>query len=432
MDRILVSRHGWAQGADRGAACDDVDLGRVGPEAPGDLSEASFQAMKRDSRETKVMKKVLLGTTAIVAAGMIASAPSAIAAEKLKLGVGGYMEQWFGYTNNDDAAGQDFSGFDVKSDSEIHFKGSTTLDNGISVGVNVQLEANSNSGDQIDESYLIVKGGFGEINLGSENSAMYKMHYAPADFGIGIITGDQTGWLSTTTNAAGASISEGGYFRAPFGSTYVEPLRSNDTEKLTYYTPRVEGFQLGLSYSPESGGSQDNIAQPNRDTAATDLVMAGVNFNRSFGSTNVRASLGYGTVLDGVAGTNTEASAFNAGLGLGFGGFGVGVSYASYDDSGANDGSGLNAGVSYSSGPWGVSLGYFHGEKDGATTAGSLAGDGEQDTFQLSAKYALGPGITAAGSLAHSKFKSDDTLLAGTDSAEVEATYAVVGLRVSF
>ena len=42
------------------------------------------------------MKKVLLGTTAIVAAGMIASAPSAIAAEKLKLGVGGYMEQWFG------------------------------------------------------------------------------------------------------------------------------------------------------------------------------------------------------------------------------------------------------------------------------------------------------------------------------------------------
>ncbi|MBT6307263.1 MAG: porin, partial [Rhodospirillaceae bacterium] len=40
------------------------------------------------------MKKILLGSTAIVAAGMIVSAPSAIAAEKLKLSVGGYMEQW--------------------------------------------------------------------------------------------------------------------------------------------------------------------------------------------------------------------------------------------------------------------------------------------------------------------------------------------------
>ena len=376
------------------------------------------------------MKKVLLGTTAIVAAGMIASAPSAIAAEKIKLSVGGYMEQWFGYVNNDDAAAQDFSGFDIKSDSEIHFKGSTTLDNGISVGVNVQLEANSNAGDQIDESYLIVKGGFGEINLGSENSAMYKMHYAPAEFGVSINSGDQTAWLSTTTNAAGSSISEGDYFRAPFGSTYIEPLRANDSEKLTYYTPRIEGFQLGLSYSPDT--AQDANATPNRDTANTDLMMAGLNFNRSFGSTNVRASLGYGTVLDGVAGTNTEASAFNAGLGLGFGGLGVGISYSSYDDSGANDGSGLNAGINYSSGPWGVSLSYFHGEKDGSTTAGVLTGDGEQDTFLLSAKYTLGPGITAAGSIAHSKFKSDDTGLVGTDSAEVEATYVVVGMKVSF
>ena len=376
------------------------------------------------------MKKVLLGTTAIVAAGMIASAPSAIAAEKLKLKVGGYMEQWFGYVNQDDAAAQDFSGFDVKSDSEIQFHGSTTLDNGISVGVNVQLEANSNAGDQIDESYLIVKGGFGEINLGSENSAMYKMHYAPADFGIGINTGDQTGWVSPTSNAAGASISEGGYFRAPFGSTYIEPLRTNDSEKITYYTPRIEGFQLGLSYAPDT--AQDDIAQPNRDTRNTDLVMAGLNFNRTFGSTSFRASLGYGTVLDGIAGTNTEASAFNAGVGLGFGGFGLGISYSSYDDSGANDGSGLNAGISYASGPWGVSLGYFHGEKDGATTAAVLTGDGEQDSFQLSAKYALGPGVTAAGSIAHAKFKSDDTLLVGTDSAEVEATYVVVGLQVSF
>ena len=54
----------------------------------------------------------------------------------------------------------------------------------MSVGVNMQLEGNG-GGDTIDESYLIVKGGFGEINLGSENSALYKMHYSAKGYGIG-------------------------------------------------------------------------------------------------------------------------------------------------------------------------------------------------------------------------------------------------------
>src|SRR3546814_2145757 len=97
------------------------------------------------------MKKVLLGTTALVAAGMMASTP-VLAAEKISVRVGGYMEQWFGYSSVDDRAGRDLDGFNHTSDSEIHFVGSTTLDNGIEFGVNVQLEANSNSGDQIDES----------------------------------------------------------------------------------------------------------------------------------------------------------------------------------------------------------------------------------------------------------------------------------------
>ena len=149
------------------------------------LLTGHFMANWRD-----YMKKVLLGSTAIVAAGMIASAPSAIAAEKMKLSVGGYMEQWFGFTSQDDATGQDYSGFSTVSDGEIHFKGSTKLDNdnGIKIGVNVQLEAQQ-GGDQIDEQYMTVSGGFGQIIIGDENSALYKMHYAPNDFGIGISSG---------------------------------------------------------------------------------------------------------------------------------------------------------------------------------------------------------------------------------------------------
>jgi outer membrane protein OmpU len=368
------------------------------------------------------MKKVLLGTTAIVAAGMIAS-PSADAAEKLKVSVGGYMEQWFGYVSQDEqnTSTADYSGFDVKSDAEIHFTGMTTLDNGISVGINVQLEANTNTSDQIDESYLIVKGNFGEINLGSENSALYKMNYAPDEYGIGINSGDQSSWVTKPSNISG------GFFRSPFGSTNVEPNRTNDSEKLTYYTPRIEGFQLGVSYIPDSG--QDANAQPDRNASVTDGYAVAANFKRDFGGFDLGISGGYGAFTDGPA-AQDDPAAWAAGLTVGFGGFSLGASYAgSEGTTAADDNTGYNIGAAYASGPWGVSLGYFHGERDGSTTAGVTSGQADHDTFALSGKYALGPGVTAAATLAHTEYSTDDT---GVTDDSTEGTYFVVGMRLSF
>jgi predicted porin len=354
------------------------------------------------------MKKVLLGSTALVAAGLIA-APAAMAAEKLQVGVGGYMEQWFGYSSVDqNNSTRDVDGFDVKSDSEIHFKGSTTLDNGIEFGINVQLEANSNSSDQIDESYLIVKGSFGEINLGSENSAMYKMHYAPSDFGIGINSGDQGDWAALS----GSGISSSGYFRGVLGSTYIEPNRANDSEKLTYYTPRFAGFQIGASYSPDT--NQDNNGPVNRNTGVSDMVAFGANYSGDFNGVSVGVSLGYGTFLESASGTN-EPEAYNAGITVGFGGFGIGGSWAEADNSNA-DGTAYNLGVSYETGPFGVSLTYFNGDVDNGT---------EQNAYHLSGKYALGPGVSANATLGYAEFESSKGIA-------IDGTYLVTGIRLSF
>jgi len=377
------------------------------------------------------MKKILLGSTAIVAAGMIASAPAG-AASKIKMKIGGYMEQWVGYVSNDDGVNQDFSGFDVKSDAEVMFKGSTKLDNGMTVGVNVQLEANSNQGDQIDESYIILKGGFGEINLGSENSAQYKMHYAPSDYGIGMNSGDESSWVATIADAGGDQISKSGMFRAPLGSTYVEVTRANDSEKITYYTPRVEGFQLGVSYSPDS--NQDSNGMPNRDTNNTDLVMVGANFKRNMGGMSIGVSAGYGTVTDAPSAAGSlEPSATNFGVKIGMGGMSAGVSMASFEDHGSGDGTSINAGVAYSSGKMGVSLAYLHGERDGSGTtgAGDLDSQAESDVFHLSAKYSLGGGVTWAGTLGHVTFSSDDVDIDNTVD-EVSATYVVTGIKIGF
>jgi len=374
------------------------------------------------------MKKILLGSTAIVAAGMIASVPSADAASKMKLGVGGYMEQWFGFTSGDDGVAQDYSGFSTVSDGEIHFKGKTKLDNGITVGVNVQLEAQQ-GGDQIDEQYMTVSGGFGQIIIGDENSAMYKMHYAPSDFGIGTNSGDVTSWNKPVSDAEGDSIAMGGHYRAPFGATYIEPNAVNDSAKISYFTPRVSGFQLGLSYAPD--GSQDNNGLPNRDTTNTDYIMVGANFVQKMGGMSVGISGGYGTVTDAAAG-GVEPEATSFGIKMGMGGVSAGVSYANYSDHGNADAEGINAGIAYSSGPMGVSVNYYHGEKDGNNgDAATLDGQAERDVIHLSAKYAMGPGVTLAGTLGHAVYSSDD---ADIDNSvdESASTYVVMGLKVGF
>lgn len=366
------------------------------------------------------MKKVLLGTTAIVAAGMIASSP-VLAAERLSVKVGGYMEQWFGYTSVDDSTNRDISGFDVKSDAEIFFTGSTVLDNGIEFGINVQLEANSNAADQIDESYLIIKGSFGEINLGSENSAMYKMHYAPSDVGISMNSGDQADWAGA--GQAGVTTYSG-YFRQPYGSTYLEPGSNNDTEKLTYYTPRFGGFQLGASYSPDN--LQDNNTTPNRNAQLTDMVAFGANFQGDFAGAKVGVSAGWGTFLNGPAGAD-KPQAYNFGLTLGFGGFEAGASYGKTKDSGASNGDSYNIGIAYRTGPMAVSLAYFNGDRDGTTVAGVTSGNAEQKTVHLSGAYTLGPGVVAAATLGHAKFDTRDTGV-----SDIEATYFVTGIKLSF
>ena len=374
------------------------------------------------------MKKILLGSTAIVAAGMIASVPSANAASKMKLSVGGYMEQWVGFTSQDDGAGQDYSGFSTVSDGEIHFKGKTKLDNGITVGVNVQLEAQQ-GGDQIDEQYMTVSGGFGQIIIGDENSAMYKMHYAPSDFGIGTNSGDVTSWNKPVSDAEGDSIAMGGHYRAPFGATYIEPDAINDAAKISYFTPRVSGFQLGLSYAPDA--AQDNNGLPNRDAVNSDYVMVGANFVQKMGGLSVAISGGYGTVTDAAEG-GTEPEATSFGIKLGMGGVSAGVSYANFSDSGNADAEGINAGVAYSSGPMGVSVNYYHGEKDGNNgSALTLDGQAERDVIHLSAKYAMGPGVTLAGTLGHAVYTSDDADLHNSVD-DSESTYVVMGLKVGF
>lgn len=402
------------------------------------------------------MKKALLSTTALIAASAIvavAASPASAENEKISLRLGGFMEQWIGYSSQDDVLGTDTSGPIQASDTEVFFLGKTTLDNGISFGVNIQLEGNT-TGDTIDESYLTIGGDFGLVYIGDENSAQYKMQYSAPDVGIGANSGDQTIWASFAGVGGTA-----GTFRGPFGSTFVEAARANDVFRLSYFTPRFSGFQFGASYAPTA--TQDTSGPIDRDADLHDGISLGANFVESFNGVDVAVAAGYGmwqsgstaavaetaanTLLrsqlsgagldangvnalapsDAVAASNPDdPEAWNLGLSIGFSGFTVGGSYAeAKDDPSVGDMEGWDIGVSYATGPWGVGVIYYHGERDGGGTALKA----EIDTVMGSAAYTMGPGIKIIGTLGYTEISDESGT--GEDN---EAVYFVVGPKLSF
>ncbi len=355
------------------------------------------------------MKKVLLGTSAIALVGAM-SAPASAAEWDVK--VGGYMTQHVAYANNDVdlvsgtgatasgsfaglsiSSGGEYDGIDSKQDAEVHFLPSITLDNGIKIGANIQLEAAS-TGDQIDESYMYIRGSFGELNLGSENSAGYKMHYAAPDVSnVGVNSGSTTAFVPWSGAGAGADV-----FRGTLGSTYIENLRNNDAQRITYYTPRFAGFQVGASYARD--GFQDTNAQVDCDATTCDFFDFGANYVNSFGDFNVAISGQYGFAN---ANGGSDPQIWSLGANLGFAGFTLGGSYADQDNGGVVDGHAWDAGVSYETGPWGFSVTYFHGENfdndclgvgTAATTNNCIGNsDEEVDQYMLGISYALAQGV---------------------------------------
>lgn len=349
------------------------------------------------------MKKVILGTTALVAASAL-TAGTASAAEKIKLGLGGYLQSSFVVADYDTG---DQLPTDIRHEGEVFFVGSTTLDNGLTFGVNIQLEARQ-SGDQVDETYMYVDGSFGRILFGSENSAPYLMHYAsPSPV-------PAWGLASPNANAGG--------FTTP--STYNNAI--SDADKLTYFTPRFGGFQFGVSYTPD-GDEETGTASPYSpiaDEGTTDEAYSfGANFNKKFGSVGFKASLGW----EHTESTSAEdRDSYSGGIGLDVAGFSLGAAYKYVDNLGHVDNDerhDANVGLTYGMGPWKVGLQYAYVE----TEDDSASTDGELHAIVIGGQYTLGPGITAFGGV---QFWDGEDDLEGSEGED--ATVFFLGTSLSF
>lgn len=368
------------------------------------------------------MKKLLLGTTALVAGGML-SAP-AFAADPIKLNVGGYFGTFLvlgngghktGATTNRDA------GVSIYYEGEIWFIGQTKLDNGTSIGVRVELEAWSNTGgatstnDQMDEEFIFAFGDWGRLEIGGTDAAPYKMVY----------TVPSALWShSFAQHNSGMPARNGDNGALHFGAMLNVAGASgiSDNNKITYFTPRFSGLQIGVSYAPGasptgaastcgfSGGTGGSAFCGTNSDLYRNQVSVGVNYLNKFGEVSVALFGGaeWAQWDRGAAAANANRGNYEGyvvGLNLGIAGWTFGAAYV-YDNNGLggnNRTQAFGAGVMYTTGPWQASLAWYHGDKKedraDATIIGGGGGVGKDkvDYFQLGVAYTLGPGIIANG-----------------------------------
>jgi outer membrane protein OmpU len=332
------------------------------------------------------MKKSLLATSALVAFGAASVAVPAAAADGFEVKLTGFMEQWFGYSDSSNTAEQYGDMWIQHSDDEFHISFKQTLDNGITVGGVMEIEGEAAG---VDEQYAYLEGSFGKIIAGAENNAPYLMHYGVKSNGIGIEEGDGgNAWI------AGA----GGSART---RTNVHLGAVDDRNTVTYMTPRVNGIQIGASYTPQAdtdtrtpGGTFATNEAREDDGIRDNAWGVGANYEGNFADMSVKIAAGYTDGGDDKAATVTgENTALTGAIQLGMGGFTFSLAYGENekDDGTAYDLNNFATSIAYSAGPTGVSLAYLRSEDSD--------GDDKQDQVELGASYAVGPGVKAAASI---------------------------------
>jgi len=195
------------------------------------------------------MKKSLYMTTALAAAGVLAlGATDAVAAEKAKkmsIANGGFFKSMIAFAQNDGSFESTTSGtsrthydaFNIVNDSEIYFKGNTKLDSGVRVDVIVQFETDAvKGGATIDESYVKLTGGFGDIRIGTTKAGSFVLkHSSPMPGAINLETPDSN--LFVIRPAATSSVGTASH------------IGGGDSMKIVYISPIFSGFRVGGSYT---------------------------------------------------------------------------------------------------------------------------------------------------------------------------------------
>jgi predicted porin len=365
------------------------------------------------------MKKTLLATTALVGASLLAAPANAGTVgsrDQMNVTLGGIF--WFSaYLKDEDVSTLNRGvGFTV-SESEVWFGASATADNGIKYGVNIELNGGAADGTAADEAWAFLDSdAWGRIELGDQDDATNRMQLGAWNAAKG--AGGPFGGLGDLNTVFGGAGSDALQARADW-----QVLTTSDATKATYFSPRFSGFQIGASWTPDSGAASGGaaVADSDSDGDLENVFGVSANYVGKFDNVGVGVSVGWEGGTDETAGgaENEDLSVFGVGGRVDFAGFTVGAHYRDYGDTfltaaqtaaGADSGNQWSVGAGYQAGPWGVSAWYLKGEKDNSTlTSAAGATDTEIVRYGLGAGYAVAPGWALRAELTFLKHDNPTT-----------------------
>jgi len=352
------------------------------------------------------MKKALYGTTALLAAGLLSTQVSAGAVDSgdLDVTIGGFgtfkIEYKSRETDKDDAIS--YRNHNADFDSELEFKGETTLDNGTEAGIEIEIETGGSGmgSDPIDDNFIWVDGSMGKIYLGGRDAEELETGVPDVYDDVGLLKGDMNNnevkALKDTADIAGQD------------------------NKVTYLTPTVGGLELSINYTPDL--VQDSTANTtNQDVGerAEDLLV-GLQWSGDVGAASVEVSLGYGTakaedaaVDKDIKNETRERVGFEVVTGaITVGGFWLKTNDNSYTTAPSEDRIDQGLGVAWESGAWEIGAVWQTAEQDELTDAAVnvKTGTDEGTRMEVGVVYELNDDMLLKVGYRNEKFDDDVNL----------------------
>jgi len=371
----------------------------------------------------------LLAATALSTALVLgnADAMAQAKAKKLSLSIGGFFTSLVGIstqnesfekTADTDTSRTHYDAFNNVNNSEVHFVGSTKLENGLTVLVTIEIESDqSSAGTTVDDSFMTIDGAFGQIRLGSTQPGSHDIaNTAPVVGALAHDNANTDDWIIKPSTASigtpGSDISDG------------------NAMKVVYVSPSLAGFRLGGSYEPS--GTNNNTMPAVGGTAGTDSQTydIGLAYSGKMGAANFSADVQVYRVQGTVA---NSSEAMRGGASISNGPWKIGGGYKEISDVDTGiKGTATSAeeetwdiGVSYTASGWALGLTALGSSKP---LASSVQGEDTVLKLLLGGSYNLGPGIDLVGTAAFVRWEDELT----TGSLNNDGFAVVGGVAVTF
>lgn len=429
------------------------------------------------------MKKLLLGSTALLGAIALSGAASAqqvVTKAPFTLQIGGSFSTYFGINAGGDEglAGTAANGkknYDLVTETLLQFQATAKTDNGLTYGAAVRkyfntggnqgatgggfsaLGAGAPSTTDYDRSFIFLQGSFGRVVVGDVNS--HRITFNPTGVNaVGPVWGNglgpDGGMAGLFYNLSGTSFA--GTITSPGNYTTIGSASTTRRTKINYETPDFNGFQAGIAYVPSGGDSGNNFDRTDTLTTGAsttgingrgsyrDIVELGVKYTFKVSGFEITPNLGglFGTGYKSLTGATLEdATSLFAGLKVEYMGASLGVGYTNSFKSGLaksnnstaalaaatanrDNTEGLVVALGYVTGPWAVSGYYQYVTMEGnqATTA---SGNDTMRIFEIAGGYTLAPGLQLWTAVNNYEFKDENV-------TKRNGTLFLVGTSLSF